>query len=84
MPTSSHVRAQSSPRGWAAQSLLLGVFAIPGGCITADRMTTSSIPMDDYRNRHPIVLAEQARQLDIFPAQEGRSLDHRTSCLPTI
>jgi pilus assembly protein CpaD len=35
--------------------------------------------MDDYRNRHPIVLAEQARHLDIFPAPEELGLDRRTA-----
>jgi pilus assembly protein CpaD len=45
------------------------------GCADIDRMSTSSIAMDDYRNRHPIVLAEQERHLDIFPSPEIRGLD---------
>ena len=36
------------------------------GCGTTERMAVSSIPQDDYRVRHPIVLAEQPRTLDIF------------------
>lgn len=59
--------------------LTLGLFSILAGCSTVDRMKVSSIPMDDYRNRHPIVLAEQTRQLDIFPAPDIRGLDRRTA-----
>ena len=42
----------------ALRLLLLTSLAATTGCAaTVDRMKTSSIPMDDYRNRHPIVLA---------------------------
>ncbi len=59
--------------------LPLGAATLLGGCANnVDRMRTSSIAMDDYRNRHPIVLAEAAQKLDIFPAPELRGLDRRT------
>lgn len=50
------------------------------GCSTVDRMKVSSdIPMDDYRNRHPIVLSETAQKVDLFPAPELRGLDSRSA-----
>jgi len=49
------------------------------GCNSVDRMQTSSIPMDDYRVRHPIVLAETARSLDIFPVGGAGHLDPRSA-----
>lgn len=58
--------------------LPLGVMAL-AGCAHVDRMKTSSIPMDDYRNRHPILLSESAQKLDIFPAPQARGLDSRSA-----
>lgn len=55
--------------------LPLGIAATLCGCADIDRMNTSSMAMDDYRNRHPIVLGEQERRLDIFPSPEIRGLD---------
>ena len=49
------------------------------GCATADRMKTSSIPMDDYRKRHPIIMAETAEKLDLFPSPEIPGLDRRSA-----
>ena len=49
------------------------------GCATVDRMKTSSIPMDDYRKRHPILMAETAQKLDIFPSPQIRGLDRRSA-----
>jgi pilus assembly protein CpaD len=49
------------------------------GCSSADRTVTSSIPLDDYHNRHPILLAEAPRTLDLFPAPELHGLDHRSA-----
>lgn len=56
----------------------LGVLML-AGCAHVDRMKTSSIPMDDYRNRHPILLSESAQKLDIFPAPQARGLDSRSA-----
>jgi pilus assembly protein CpaD len=79
MPTSADMNAQIRRSRRTAVLLPLGICAILGGCAAADRMSTSSIPMDDYRNRHPIVLAEASRRLDIFPAPDGVGLDHRSA-----
>jgi pilus assembly protein CpaD len=51
-----------------ARNLLpLWLLLLLGGCGTTERMiATSSIPEYDYRVRHPIVLAEAPRTLDIF------------------
>jgi len=49
------------------------------GCNTVDRTETSSIPMDDYRVRHPIVLSETARTIDIFPVGGSGRLDPRSA-----
>ena len=48
------------------------------GCVTADRTVVSSIPSDDYRNRHPIVLAEDETKLDVF-VTSGRTLDRHAA-----
>ncbi len=69
---------------WASSAFVLSLFPLSavtllGGCAAnVDRMRTSSIAMDDYRNRHPIVLAEAAQKLDIFPPPELRGLDRRS------
>ena len=36
------------------------------GCGATERMVVSSIPMDDYQVRHPIVLGEEPRKLEIL------------------
>jgi pilus assembly protein CpaD len=59
---------------------MLGTAAALSGCASAnvDRTQTSSIPMEDYRVRHPIVLAEAPNWLDIFPAPARYGLDRRS------
>jgi pilus assembly protein CpaD len=59
--------------------LILGASLALCGCNSVDRMQTSSIPMDDYRVRHPIVLAETARTVDIFPVGGAGHLDKRSA-----
>ncbi|MGH6795633.1 MAG: CpaD family pilus assembly protein [Methylocella sp.] len=50
-----------------ARNLLPLCLLLPlAGCGTTERMTVSSIPQDDYRVRHPIVLAEEPRTLEIL------------------
>ncbi len=56
-----------------------GVAVALCGCANVDRTSTSSMTMNDYRARHPIVLAEQERRLDIFPSPEIRGLDARSA-----
>jgi pilus assembly protein CpaD len=74
-------KARMDREPWTRCRLMLplGAALLASGCApTVDRMRTSSIAMDDYRNRHPIVLAEAANKLDIFPPAEVRGLDRRT------
>ncbi|WEX77533.1 CpaD family pilus assembly protein [Sinorhizobium numidicum] len=52
----------------AILAILAGLLA---GCGTKDKLATGSIP-DDYRTRHPIVLAEAERTIDI-PVASGDS-----------
>jgi pilus assembly protein CpaD len=84
MPISPHLKvAGRAGRRFSTRIALrllapLGVLTL-AGCATADRMKTSSIPMDDYRNRHPIVIAETAHKLDIFPAPQEPGLDGRSA-----
>lgn len=71
-------RAAARIPGVALRLLLpLGMLALPG-CANVDRMKTSSIPMDDYRNRHPILLSETPDKLDIFPSPKISGLDGRS------
>ncbi|MDR3408190.1 MAG: CpaD family pilus assembly protein [Methylovirgula sp.] len=81
MPISPNRTAQTGQRAAKGRALLaLGAAAALSGCASAnvDRMRTSSIPMDDYRVRHPIVLSQSANRLDIFPPPEGYGLDRRS------
>lgn len=56
-----------------APALILTAAAISGCADSRDRMTTSAIN-DDYRQRHPIVLTEKERNLDIPVAASDRRL----------
>lgn len=49
------------------------------GCGTTDRIKASSIPIEDYRLRHPIVLAEARTSIDVFPAHGLDRLDRHTA-----
>jgi pilus assembly protein CpaD len=68
-------RASSSHR--AASRLLLAVAAALslGGCMT-DRVVTGSIVAEDYRERHPIVVANRPTTLDVYAT--GNGLDRPT------
>jgi pilus assembly protein CpaD len=80
-PLRSSTGCSTSPsrNGTALRLLLLMGLISTAGCATVDRMKTSSIPMDDYRNRHPIVLAETAQKLDLFPSPHAHGLDGRSA-----
>ena len=56
--------------------LLAAALALLLGACQADRATTGSIYPHDYRARHPIVLADAGRSLDVFPTGPGH-LDPR-------
>lgn len=77
MPTSIRIEipVRSCSSSWLRGCLVACAVSSLAGCGTTDRMRTSSIPQDDYRNRHPITLAETPRTLDIFPAPEAHGLD---------
>ncbi|WP_034853346.1 CpaD family pilus assembly protein [Sinorhizobium sojae] len=58
----------------AALAILAGLLA---SCGTKDNQATGAIP-DDYRTRHPIVLAETERSIDIPVASGDRRLTQGT------
>ena len=57
---------------------LLIVLAPLAGC-TTDRINPESISIDDYRVRHPIVIAQARTSLDVFPSMGDAKLDHHTA-----
>ena len=75
----------------AAQKLACPTVALPrnhfllclllplAGCGTTERMVVSSIPQDDYRVRHPIVLAERPRMLEILVEPETGRFDRHSA-----
>ena len=48
-----------------------------GGC-GYDRVVTNTVAQDDYHARHPIVLTEGLRALDVFPATGGSGIDRES------
>ncbi len=73
-------RKLASPTIALARNLFLLCLLLPlAGCGTTERMAVSSIPLDDYRVRHPIVLAEEPRTLDIFVAPATGQFDRRSA-----
>jgi pilus assembly protein CpaD len=70
----------AKPRATLAKPLAgLALLLALAGCGTADRMSTSSIPQDDYRIRHPILLANDTVTLDIFPSTALGALDRHSA-----
>ena len=49
------------------------------GCGTTDRIVKTSVPIDDYRARHPIVIAEDRTSIDVFPSIAEGKLDGHTA-----
>lgn len=64
---------------WARNLLPLCLLLPLAGCGTTERMVVSSIPQDDYRVRHPIVLAERPRTLEIFVEPETGRFDRHSA-----
>ena len=71
-------------RRWArlnvvsARTFCARVFAaLLAGCGSTDRMVVSSIPQDDYQVRHPIVLGEEPRRLEILVEPATGQFDRR-------
>ena len=78
MATKQNPKADTS-RG--LMPCLLWLLALPlAACSGPDRIVTGSVIPDDYRLRHPVVLAEAPQTLDIFVsgANGGGSLDLRS------
>ncbi|MBR1222107.1 CpaD family pilus assembly protein [Bradyrhizobium sp. U87765 SZCCT0131] len=64
----NHTHPVTSPRRWRAALLLIGVSMSLGGCLTHTRdpdNALASIPTD-YRQRHPIVIEEANRTVEVF------------------
>ena len=55
---------------------MLILLAPLAGCGKTDRIVTSSIPLDDYRARHPIVLAQAKTSIDVFPTTGRGRIDN--------
>lgn len=68
-------RKNARPSRYAGRNVTLlamaALIAVASGCANPDRSTTGSLP-DDYRTRHPIVVGEQERTIDI-PVATGAS-----------
>jgi len=62
------------PRHLSSLCLALAI----AGCGTTERMVVSSITLDDYRIRHPIVIAEEPRTIDIFVDPGTGQFDRKT------
>ena len=59
--------------------VLLPLAAMLAGCGRTDRIVATSVPIDDYRARHPIALAEARTAIDVFPSPGQDSLDTHTA-----
>jgi pilus assembly protein CpaD len=69
-----HSRTRSRTLG--TNLLLLATLAVPLAACSADKVVqTGSVYPYDYRDRHPIVLTDRTRTLDVFA--RGESLDTR-------
>jgi pilus assembly protein CpaD len=64
---------------WARKFLPLCLLLPLAGCGTTERMLVSSIPLDDYRVRHPIVLAQRPRTLEILVEPETGRFDRHSA-----
>ncbi len=73
-------RKLACPKVGLARNLLPLCLLLPvAGCGATERMAVSSIPLDDYRVRHPIVLAEEPRTLEIFVEPATGQFDRRSA-----
>jgi pilus assembly protein CpaD len=73
-------RKLACPTVALARNLFLLCLLLPlAGCGTTERMVVSSIPQDDYRVRHPIVLAERPRTLEILVEPDTGRFDRHSA-----
>ena len=70
---------QSSAGKLSAIALSIPLVLSIAGCGQTDRIVPSTIPINDYRNRHPIVLAEARTAIDVFPSGGQDHLDTHTA-----
>jgi len=63
----------------AGRALGLGLALSLAGCGSTERMVVSSIPQDDYQIRHPIVLGEEPRTLQILVEPQSGRFDHHSA-----
>jgi pilus assembly protein CpaD len=74
MTTSNRSRGRNTPAGRALHAAaLLGCVMVLAGCSMTKRETTASIPVD-YRERHPIVVKEGERTVEVFVGQSRGGL----------
>ena len=55
------------------------IAAALAGCGQTDRIVPSSIPLDDYTARHPIVISNARTAIDVFPTMSSGQLDRHTA-----
>jgi pilus assembly protein CpaD len=73
-------RKLACPTAALTRNLLPLCLLLPlAGCGTTERMVVSSIPQDDYRVRHPIVLAERPRTLEILVEPKTGRFDRHSA-----
>ena len=70
-PMANEMHSTSKTGRTAALLAMAVVAALAAGCANPDRSTTGALP-DDYRTRHPIVVGEQEKTIDI-PIATGAS-----------
>lgn len=57
-------RSRLSAGRFVTAFAMAGLIAVASGCANRDGMSTGSLP-DDYRTRHPIIVGEQEKTIDI-------------------
>jgi pilus assembly protein CpaD len=57
-------KTQTSRTSYVSTALVIGVAAVLASCAGKDSINTGSLP-DDYRTRHPIVVGEAEKAIDI-------------------
>jgi pilus biogenesis lipoprotein CpaD len=80
IPSASGVQKLACPIAAPVRILLSLCLLLPlAGCGATERMVVSSIPQDDYKVRHPIVLGEEPRTLEILVEPATGQFDRRSA-----
>lgn len=80
--TASSRRAAAAPRQMRALSTIMAVLAVSASLAACSRhkeVTGSIRAPDDYRERHPIIIANAPRTIEIYPLRGSGGLDQRQS-----